>query len=118
LGVGRGAKTPHRENATSSVKYLQTKPWTWTDNLVQPKQRKKDIRFGTWNVRSLYSCRADSFIASPKELARYKLDLVCVQEVMWDKGGTVIAWGYNFFPGKINENRQLGTEFYVHHRIV
>jgi hypothetical protein len=30
-------------------------PWTWTDPLAQPKQWKKDMRFGTWNVRS--SCR-------------------------------------------------------------
>ena len=31
-----------------------------------------------------------------RELARYKLDLVGVQEVRWDKGGTVRAWDYNF----------------------
>jgi hypothetical protein len=29
-------------------------PRTWTDALEQPKPRKMDIRFGTWNVRSLY----------------------------------------------------------------
>ena len=35
-------------------------PWAWTDPVVQPKQWKKDMRFGTWNVRSMYrsgSCR-------------------------------------------------------------
>jgi len=26
----------------------------WTDPLVQLKQWKKDMRFDTWNVRSLY----------------------------------------------------------------
>jgi hypothetical protein len=31
------------------------------------------------------------------ELARYKLDLVGVQEVRWDKGGTIRAGDYNFF---------------------
>jgi hypothetical protein len=30
-------------------------PRTWTHSLARPKQRKKDMRFGTWNVRSL--CR-------------------------------------------------------------
>jgi hypothetical protein len=34
------------------------------------------------------------------ELARYKLDLVSVQEVRWDKGGTVRAGDYNFFMEK------------------
>jgi hypothetical protein len=41
------------------------------------------MRFGTWNVRSLY--RAGSLMAAARELARYKLDLVSVQ-VRWDKG--------------------------------
>ena len=30
-------------------------------------------------------------------LARYKLDVAGVQEVRWDKGGTVRAGDYNFF---------------------
>jgi hypothetical protein len=32
-----------------------------------------------------------------RELARNKLDLVGVQEVRWDKGGTVRAGDYTFF---------------------
>jgi hypothetical protein len=35
-----------------------------------------------------------------RELARYKLDLVGVQEVRWDKGGTVRAGDYTSFYGK------------------
>jgi len=40
------------------------------------------MRFGTWNVRSLY--RAGSSMAAARELARHKLDIVGVQEVRWD----------------------------------
>jgi exonuclease III len=47
------------------------------------------MRFGTWNVWSLY--RAGSLMAAARELARYKLDLVGVQELRWEKGGTVRA---------------------------
>jgi len=32
----------------------QRNPRTWTDTLVRSKQWKTDMRFGTWNVRSLY----------------------------------------------------------------
>ena len=40
-----------------------------------------------------------------------------VQEVEWGKGGTVRA-GDIFFYGRGNEKHQLGTVFFLHHRIV
>ena len=43
---------------------------------------------------------------------------MAVQEVRWDKEGTVRAGDYNFFYGKGNENHQLGTGFLVHRRLV
>jgi hypothetical protein len=58
------------------------------------KKRKIDILLRTWNVRSLY--RAGSLRAAARELAMYKLDVVGVQEVRWEKVGTVQAANYNF----------------------
>jgi hypothetical protein len=37
-----------------------------------------DMRFGTWDVRSMY--RAGSLLAVAEEISKYKLDLVRVQE--------------------------------------
>jgi hypothetical protein len=45
-----------------------------------------DMRFGLWNVRSLY--KVGSLMMVSRELARYKLDLVGVQKVRWEGGGT------------------------------
>jgi hypothetical protein len=45
-----------------------------------------DMRFETWNVRSLY--RASSLGAVAEEISKYKLDLVEVEEVRWDRVGT------------------------------
>jgi exonuclease III len=52
------------------------------------------MRFGTWNVRSLH--RAGSLTTAARELGRYKLDLVGVQEVRSDKRDTIRAGDYNF----------------------
>jgi hypothetical protein len=47
------------------------------------RQRKRDILLETWHVRILYM--AGSLMTVAKELAKYKLDLVGVKEVRWDK---------------------------------
>jgi hypothetical protein len=66
--------------------------WIYLD---KPKLRKMGMRFGMWNVRSLY--RAGSLMTVAKEISEYKLDLVGVQEVRWDRGGIDPAGKYIFF---------------------
>ena len=43
----------------------------------------REMKLGTWNVRSFY--RAGFRKAAARELARYKLHVVGVQEVRWEK---------------------------------
>jgi hypothetical protein len=71
--------------------------------------RTMDITFDTWNIRGLY--RAGSLMTVAKEISKYKLDLVGVQEVRWDKVGTEPAGEYTFFYGKGNANHELGVCF-------
>ena len=64
-------------------------------------------------VNYLVLYRAGSFTAAATELVRYKLDVVDVQEVRWDKGSTVRAGDYDFFStGKEMKISQLGTVFF------
>ena len=74
------------------------------------------MKIGTWNVMRLY--RVGSLTAAAKELARHKLDLVGVQEVRWDNGGTVRAGDYSIFYGRGNKNHHWEQDFFVHHTIV
>jgi exonuclease III len=39
------------------------------------------MRFGTWNVKSLYGAGSLKTVAS--ELAKYNLDLMAVQDIRW-----------------------------------
>jgi hypothetical protein len=78
--------------------------------------RKRDTRFGRWNVRSLY--RAGSLKTVARELGKCKLDLAGVQDDRWETGGGAETAGvYTFFYGKGTEDHQLGTSFFVHKRM-
>jgi hypothetical protein len=75
-----------------------------------------DLRFGTWIIRSLY--RAGSLMTVSRELSRYWLDLVGVQEVRWEGSGTAPAGEYTLFYGNQNENLELGVGYFIHKRIM
>jgi exonuclease III len=61
---------------------------------------------------------ADSLVTLSKELSKYRLDLVGVQDVRWEGGGTERAGEYTFFCGNRNENHELGIGLFVHKRII
>lgn len=73
-----------------------------------------DVKSETWNIRSLY--RLGSMEAVSRELAKYKFDLVGVQEVRWEKDSTELADDYTFFYG--NDNRHLWIGLFIHQGII
>ena len=111
--MGEGLTTHHRKKQL--VTYPYNKPRNKTDSLARPQQRNKDLRFGTWNVTSLYRTGGVTLVA--KELARYRIDFVGVQEVRLDGNGISQIGDYLLYYGEGNNNHQLGTGFFVHKRI-
>jgi hypothetical protein len=72
------------------------------------------MRFGAWKISILY--RTGSLTAAARELAKYKLDLVSVQEVSWDKGGTARA-GIIIFSLVVKTKMINRKRIFLHHRI-
>jgi hypothetical protein len=115
FGVWRGANnsSPYKISLLrKTTRSLGRGRITWINDLSE----RKWMRFGTWNVRSMY--RACSLRAVVKEISKYKLDLVGVWEIRWDGGGREPAGKYTFVYAKGNENHELGTGFFIHKRIM
>jgi hypothetical protein len=70
------------------------------------------VRFGTWNVRSLY--RSGSMKTATSELAKYKLEPVAAHEVSYDNDTTKQEDNYTLFYGNENANHHLGTGFFLY----
>jgi hypothetical protein len=58
------------------------------------------MRFATRKLNNLY--REGSLVTVSKELSKYKLDLVGMQEIRWEGGGTEPTGECTFFYGKRN----------------
>jgi exonuclease III len=69
------------------------------------------MRFGTWNVSSLY--RAGAMKTGASKLENYKLDLVAVQEVRLVEGGHQSEDDFMFIFGNENAIHHLGTGFFT-----
>jgi hypothetical protein len=74
------------------------------------------MKSGMWNIRSHYSAGLLKMVVM--ELGRYKLDVVGVQEVIQEDGGTERVENYTFFYGEGSVGHQLGTGVLVHKRII
>jgi hypothetical protein len=70
------------------------------------------MRFGTWNVRSLY--RAGSLMSVSKVISQCMLNLVAVQWVGWERRGTELTGEYKIFYRKGFKNHELGIGFLSH----
>ena len=91
-GLDKCLKISHHRKG--KIKLCCTKPLTWTDTLEHLKKWKTNMRFRTWNVRSLYNTDLNTKLT--REVAKYKSNAGVLQ-VREDKGGTETTENYTFF---------------------
>lgn len=70
------------------------------------------MRFGTWNVRTLY--RAGAAEELTRELVEYQMDITAIQEIRWPGEGTLEQNGMIIIYGGNTQNKhELGTGFVI-----
>jgi hypothetical protein len=72
-GLIVGLITPHRKTITITKPYMP-----WNDGRRQLRKRNMEIRFVTWNVRTLF--KAGSLKALTQQLQKYEIQITAVQE--------------------------------------
>jgi hypothetical protein len=79
--MGEVLTYPHCKTVTSYETFHNS------SELTDPVELRvtADMKFGTWNVKKLYSPGTLKTVA--RGLAKYRLDLLGVQGFRWDKGG-------------------------------
>ncbi|KAL4084248.1 hypothetical protein QTP88_028073 [Uroleucon formosanum] len=74
------------------------------------------LHIGTWNVRTLF--KTGSMNCMVREIERYKVKLVALQEIRWSDTGSINTSDTIILYGKCDNQRQLGTGFAVHKSLV
>ncbi|KAE9523136.1 hypothetical protein AGLY_016450 [Aphis glycines] len=80
------------------------------------RNRKNNLLFGTWNVRTIFKCGAAQNII--KEIEKYKLKIVALQKIRWDDTRALDIQETTILYGKCNEQRQIRTDFAVHKSLI
>lgn len=72
------------------------------------RTRNKQLRFGTWNVRTLSTPRASDILSD--ELNNYRMDLVALQEVKWPYDGKESTQHYKlYYSGNQTGKHEYGV---------
>ncbi|VVC41512.1 Endonuclease/exonuclease/phosphatase,Reverse transcriptase domain [Cinara cedri] len=77
------------------------KPRTYRFNGKTNGHRKQDLLFGTWNVRTMF--QPGTAISVVKEIEKYKVKIVALQEIGWSDEGTIDINVHKSLVHTINE---------------
>ncbi|XP_037931768.1 uncharacterized protein LOC119666559 [Teleopsis dalmanni] len=101
---------------TRLVKNIVTHHQPNKKHKTSQKKRKRDIILGTWNVRTLL--RAGALQETIKQMEKYNVDVLAVQEVRWQGCGEIECNGTKFrFSGIAERSGRSGTGFLLNKRV-
>lgn len=105
-------KQADQENqGTSTMKRLMNKEY----GAKKAKGSGTDkTRFGTWNVRTLLKMGRMEEVA--REMLRYRLGVLALQEIRWGGEGRIDKERYTFFYGGESKQGENGTGFMIDRR--
>ena len=86
-----------------------------TKTIFSTNRQCRDLRFATWNVRSL---NAGCFQTMTGDLEKYRVSITAVQEVRWPNEGSMQSGKFTFFYGGGGQTRNLGMGFVIHESIL
>jgi hypothetical protein len=115
-GWGLGAGLTTLPCKKLCVQVLTNLPRISGNNGKTTRNWKNALLFGTWNVRTLFKTGAAQGVVY--EIERYRLKVVALQEIRWSDSGSVDIQDTKVFYGKCNDQRQFGTGFAVHKRLI
>jgi exonuclease III len=70
------------------------------------------LRIGTWNIRTLYKPGSLQYVL--KEISRYNVDIMGLQEIKWPGSGNLKSRNMTvFFSGKNNGKHENGIDFII-----
>jgi len=76
---------------------------------------KKDLRIGTWNVRTL--CQTGALQVAVRETEKYELDILAIKEVRWEGEDSILQGKYAFSFGG-TQRHEFGTGFLINNSIL
>ena len=77
--------------------------------------KTKELKIGTWNIRTLY--RAGAVNNLEKEISRYKLDVVAIQEVRWTGHGKMERKEHSIYYSCQAKKHEFGCGFVIAKKI-
>nr|XP_042911792.1 uncharacterized protein LOC122272323 [Parasteatoda tepidariorum] len=111
-GLGVGLTTPPRKNQHVSKSKVVSAELP-SCNLT--RKRSMEMRFGYWNIRTLYQSKNLQLLI--EQMDSYRLDLLAIQEIRWTGSGVLEKRRHTLSYSRHKTKHLCGTGFILNKRL-